>query len=151
MGYKHKKISKSAGDKVIEALEYDDLIHNEKIGTSKYIWAFKSEKSERTKNELQKMEQNLGDINVKIVEMERRLEAAKKARVKPEEERNKEMAALELMNNQILAMKDQIKQNKGVDPEEFDKIVAATEVCKEGAERWTDNVFGVIKLLTTKG
>ena len=35
--------AKGGFDKLIEALEYDSLINQEKIGTSKYIWSFKSE------------------------------------------------------------------------------------------------------------
>merc|ERR1712154_728109 len=60
--YRKKKISKSAFDAVLNELVYDDSVYKEKIGTSQYVWSFKSEHRVQNKNKLNKLEKELKDL-----------------------------------------------------------------------------------------
>merc|ERR1712130_604347 len=132
-------MGKSAAEKVIDELVDDDLIHNEKIGNSKFIWAFKSEKQQEKQKRFKQIEKELSDVAADIAIYEGRIEKAERKRQK--EGREKLMAALELIDNDIKAKRDQLAQSKGLDPAELKKVEDAIEVAKAGAERWTDNMF----------
>eukprot|EP01084_Bolivina_argentea_P023473 43790_1 len=50
-----KKISKGSIEAVVQELLYEDLLHQEKIGSSNYIWSFESEQRVANENKLKKL------------------------------------------------------------------------------------------------
>eukprot|EP01083_Nonionella_stella_P160178 523338_1 len=146
--HKKKKISKSAVEKVIEELEYDDSIHQEKIGASKYIWAFKSEQRVENQNKLKRLEQELNKGTEDLVSQQRILEKAKNERKK--ENREQTLEGLNKMLNVITENEEQISKFQGCDPTKVKEYDEAIETAMNAAERWTDNVFAVTKFIKSK-
>ena len=105
----------------------------------------------QNKKKLQALEQELGDIEASTVIWEKKLEDAQKERTMDPEKRAALEAELELQETKLKARRDKIEQHQGGDPAEYDEIVAGIEVAKQAAERWTDNIFAMIKLLRGKG
>lgn len=95
------------------------------------------------------MEEELSKLNASIAINEEVIKQEKALRSGAG--RQTVMAKMELLENDLKAKRDRLKENKGGDPEQYEKIVAATEVAKQAAERWTDNVFAVIKKMRDKG
>mmetsp|Transcript_64442 Transcript_64442/g.102566 ORF Transcript_64442/g.102566 Transcript_64442/m.102566 type:complete len:203 (+) Transcript_64442:37-645(+) len=141
--YREKKISKSAGDKVIEELEGDGLINLEKIGASKYIWAFPSEERVKNQTKLKKLEQELQRIEKETAEYEQELEAAKQTRCGADRERKLE--GLDKIKEAIASRQEIADQYKDCDPAKMKEYDTAIQVAKDAAERWTDNVFAFVK------
>eukprot|EP01083_Nonionella_stella_P207628 754085_1 len=147
---KKKGIAKSAGEKVIEELLYDDSIRQEKIGSSKYIWAFKSEKRIDNKNKLSKLESEIAKIESDIKKEENYTIKLKSERTMDNENRKKAQHGIGVLQNNIGEIEEKIKQFEGGDPQKLKEYENAIQIAKDAAERWTDNIYAVIKFIKSK-
>eukprot|EP00455_Lapot_gusevi_P009256 TRINITY_DN14134_c0_g1_i1.p2 TRINITY_DN14134_c0_g1~~TRINITY_DN14134_c0_g1_i1.p2 ORF type:complete len:110 (-),score=14.21 TRINITY_DN14134_c0_g1_i1:253-558(-) len=56
-------------------------------------------------------------------------------------ERRAKLARLDDVKKQIAQVDAQLQQYAQVDPQRLQQMAQATRVCKDSANRWTDNVF----------
>ena len=65
---------------VVQSLVDDDLVHQEKIGSSNYFWAFPSEASMKVEMEVADLTQRIGQLKMKKDAVEEAIEEVRSQR-----------------------------------------------------------------------
>jgi vacuolar-type H+-ATPase subunit I/STV1 len=123
---------------ILEMLQADGLVQSEKVGTSNYFFRFPKVEDLPTKK--QDLIQEKALLEQKVQELSTFIE--KEANSRPESEnRTKKLRYLSELKRTETELKEQlhqvsatvqgVKQQKGV------------SVCKEAANRWTENIFAL--------
>lgn len=120
----------------------------EKIGASKYVWAFVSEQATERNKKLKKLEAELEKIDNQIAKSKETLEKAKNERVDPQ--RSKILEKLPVIRESNEEKRKKIESFDGCDPLTLKKYTEAVQVAQNAAERWTDNIYAVIKIVKDK-
>lgn len=124
---------------VVQSLVDDDLLHQEKIGTSNYFWAFPSEASVKLELSLKAERNKLDASTVLKTELEEQIKSARAQRTNVEEMESKLNELSELKaRKQVLASR--LQQLEGCDPVRFAQICTAIPAARDSANRWLDNI-----------
>ncbi|KAJ9600763.1 hypothetical protein L9F63_001078 [Diploptera punctata] len=134
-------IAQSVKD-VVQNLVDDGLVDTEKIGTSVYFWAFPSKAKHAKTRQLETLTEKLESATKKLKTVKENVDAAKVGR-EPTDERNEILKKLAELKTKEADLLKEIQKYQDSDPEVLDKMKAQTEVAKEAANRWTDNIFAV--------
>mmetsp|Transcript_14216 Transcript_14216/g.35971 ORF Transcript_14216/g.35971 Transcript_14216/m.35971 type:complete len:215 (-) Transcript_14216:510-1154(-) len=133
----------------IEEMVSDNIVDMDKIGSTNWFWSFPSKEVNTLETKASKLHQELVAVRADVkraLERKRELEVERK----PSEERKKllarlaELTALKAQQAQAL---ETLKEN---DPNKAVEIVKQIEVCKEAANRWTDNTWELLSYLRKK-
>ena len=142
-----KEVEKLAGKKgvtfqsikdVVQSLVDDDLVHQEKIGQSNYLWSFPSEAGMRVENALGAATGRLEGAKRLKAELAAAVEGAKAARVDVEET-NLKMKGLEELRSRKAELASRLRELEGCDSVRFAGICAAIQPARDAANRWLDN------------
>eukprot|EP00899_Mesostigma_viride_P024641 jgi/Mesvir1/5361/Mv15444-RA.1 len=135
LGSKAGVITQAVKD-VLQSLVDDDLVHSDKIGTSRYYWAFPSEASSKRDN----LNAQLGQLAAAREKLEQRRKALAASRSEGQD-RTASIARLAQLEQLDRRQTEQLAELKESDPEAFKALQEGTKVALEAVNRWTDNVF----------
>jgi len=143
-----KEVEKLAGKKgvtfqsikdVVQSLVDDDLVHQEKIGQTNYLWSFPSEASVKIENAIKAEKSRYEDAKRLKAELVTVLEEAKAARDDADETREK-LKGLEELSAREGELMDRLRELEGCDSIRFASICAAIQPARDAANRWLDNI-----------
>ncbi|KIZ00342.1 putative Meiotic nuclear division protein 1 like protein [Monoraphidium neglectum] len=134
---------------VLQSLVDDDLVHQERIGASNYFWSFPAEASTKVVNDLQKSKETLTSVRKRRAEAAAAVEGAKagKEDLGDRAELMQEVKRLQALLQQQAA---DLQAFADSDPELVAQMRTSTQVAKEGANRWLDNVYAMQSWLKKK-
>ena len=141
-------VSQSVKD-VLQSLVDDDLVDTEKIGTSVYFWSFPSKQTAKRKRKLVETEAKLEDSAKKLKVVQDKIKEAKKGR---EETKEREEALKKLIDMKARKeeLEKEIQKYKDCAPEILKKLQDEIKMAKDGANRWTDNIFALHSWISKK-
>ncbi|XP_066284962.1 meiotic nuclear division protein 1 homolog [Branchiostoma lanceolatum] len=142
IGSKEKGINAMVIKDVIQGLVDDGLVDTERIGTSNYFWAFPSKAVHTRKRKITDLETQLGEGEKKRKTADESISKAKVGR-EDSESREKILKELKEKKTQCEKLAVQIEHYKECDPEVLEAKQQETQVAKDAANRWTDNVFSI--------
>ncbi|EFO65101.1 Mnd1 [Giardia lamblia P15] len=134
---------------VLQALVNEDLVDTDKIGASTYYWCFASKRSQAARTELARLQKALEEQINFIDKATARIEELKTGREETEERSSllKEKLALQVrLEEQRSTFRDLLKN----DPDVAQKLREYTDIAKQEANLWTDNIFCLQKYMLTK-
>ncbi|XP_014251585.1 meiotic nuclear division protein 1 homolog [Cimex lectularius] len=136
---KEKGIVAQTVKDVLQSLVDDNLVETDKIGTSTYYWSFPSHSIKMKKMEIARLEKEIENTRKALFETKDKIIEAKVGREDMSKrthviEENKVITA---ENEYLLKELQKYKQNDSAD---LEKMLNDTEVAKEAANRWTDNI-----------
>lgn len=138
----------------LQALSDEGLIRVEKIGSGNWYWAFVSDAKngkEKVLNDLRKEEEKLKKSVAEVDEMIKEEETKREDDVDyemleddgPAMGREALLEASERLTKEVKAFDAELKTYSGNDPTELLKQKKQTELLKQSAIRWTDNIESV--------
>ncbi|KAI1319781.1 hypothetical protein EDD11_003166 [Mortierella claussenii] len=133
---KLKGIVQQSVKDVLQSLVDDGLVTVEKIGTSNYYWSFPSAK----KGKLQALREDYQRLESTNTQLEASIHQASSAR-EDSNQRNELMAKLaeaEALDSQL---QQELKKYSDCDPTLLEGQKKYSQVAKEAANRWTENIF----------
>ncbi|XP_078595274.1 meiotic nuclear division protein 1 homolog [Branchiostoma floridae x Branchiostoma japonicum] len=142
IGSKEKGINAMVIKDVIQGLVDDGLVDTERIGTSNYFWAFPSKAVHTRKRKIDDLQKQLGESERKRKATDESISKAKVGR-EDSESREKILKELKEKKTQCEKLTVQIEHYKECDPEVLEAKWQETQVAKDAANRWTDNVFSI--------
>ena len=124
---------------VLQSLVDDDLVKQEKIGSSNYFWSFPSEASVKIESELVNLERSIEEVAAKKADMESQI---KKARIGKEDSdvrktKMKELCEIDEATKRCEAELAKYREN---DPEAYKTLCEAVKSSTAAANRWLDNM-----------
>ncbi|XP_053204274.1 meiotic nuclear division protein 1 homolog [Panonychus citri] len=134
---KEKGIVSQTVKDVIKALQDDDLIETDKIGTSTYFWAFSSKRSETLKKKLKTDHERNEKLKSDLIEVEKELNKTSTDDLEERKSKMLEVTKLTLERDQLKAKWNSVKFNN---PEYVDEINGEIKVLKNEANRWTEYI-----------
>nr|XP_026693349.1 meiotic nuclear division protein 1 homolog [Ciona intestinalis] len=139
---KLKGITPMSVKEVLQGLVDDDLVNCEKVGSSSYYWTFSSQALNDRLKKTKKLNDELQNFTKKLASTNRGLAEAEETRKdsKGREELLQELAKLE---KEKANLQLEIAKYKECDPEVVNAITDETQIAKESANRWTDNMFNL--------
>eukprot|EP00892_Ulva_mutabilis_P004165 jgi/Ulvmu1/211/UM001_0215.1 len=129
---------------VVQSLVDDNLVHQEKIGSGNFLWAFAAEATTKVQNE----EVALTRIHDEAVKQREKLKAEIEVERSKQEDPAEHAAAsdrLEQLRTQKEELQKELDELQTVDPERFKEMKAAAIICRDSANRWLDNVYSLQK------
>jgi len=137
---KRKGITSQSVKDVVQSLVDDDLVSTDKCGIQTIFWCFPSAAVQQKRARLEMLQEKISKRRVEI-------EGAKKQKEKLNDGREESKERTELIENisklqsKHSELKTKLALYASCDPEALDDLREKTKVCKEAANRWTDNVF----------
>jgi len=152
-----KEIEKAASNKGVvlqtvkdmnQELLHDNLVLMDKIGSANIFWSFPSKVFMDKKNEKANLEAAGKKRKVEMAGLEELRETEQKLRKSTG--RDSKLQRLDQLKEIEAEYSQILEKNKITDPAEVKKVVDAANKCKDGANRWTDNVFTLKTYLVKK-
>ncbi|KAK1927838.1 meiotic nuclear division protein 1 [Papiliotrema laurentii] len=140
---KQKGIVQQSVKDVIDDLVGDGLVSMDKIGTGNYYWSFPSATGAMKTAAVAKAQAELDSINAKLRAVHQESDEANVGREDTAERRTL-LAALQQAQAESAALKAELAAFGAADPVKYERKRQAMEVCKEAAQRWTDNTIILI-------
>jgi len=127
---------------VLQSLVDDNLVDTDKIGTSIYFWAYPSKALHTRQQKLQQLTEQIHECEKKIASTTKLLKQANSGR---EQSGDRDAILQELMQKEKLCkeQEQELERYRECDPEVLENMQKETVMAKEGANRWTDNVFTI--------
>jgi len=127
---------------VLQSLVDDDLVNQDKIGISNFFWSFTSAASVRLDRERTMLLAKLTRLQEE--EDEARANIAKEMPDKEDcQEREVLCKKIEQLNESIQTKKRDLESYSTNDPTRFESLKKMKITSKDGANRWTDNIFAL--------
>lgn len=127
---------------VLQSLVDDDLVHQEKIGSSNYFWSFPSEATVKLENDATRMENELLTLKRQKQALVFEVDALKRSQQNAGE-REQYMKELQRLELQVKSTCEQIQQYADSDPDKFEALRRGSLVAREAANRWLDNLLAL--------
>mmetsp|Transcript_28957 Transcript_28957/g.72695 ORF Transcript_28957/g.72695 Transcript_28957/m.72695 type:complete len:160 (+) Transcript_28957:127-606(+) len=123
-------------------LVYDNLVTQEKLGTSQYFWSFPSDVAQRKRAKLAELEKETRKFSEYESKQEELLAAAgKKVDVPPSAPEYKAAAEkLEQVKNAHAFLETKVRAEHEDDAMKLKRMVSDMQTIKDGVNRWTDNI-----------
>ncbi|XP_051164411.1 meiotic nuclear division protein 1 homolog [Leptopilina boulardi] len=139
---KEKGIVVQSVKDVLQNLVDDGLVHSDKIGTSIYFWAFPGEKITSLENRIAEAKRKIVEAEFKIRKLNEEIEKEKAGKEDSEEKQIllKEIEELKRSEADLLGLIDKFKD---IDPAEIAKLAEQSELYKDAANTWTDNIYAI--------
>lgn len=131
-----------------QALVDDSLVNCDKIGSSNFFWSFPSAEMVKKKNRVDELNRLIESIESQISSQNETCEKLKTERKDPS--RHEKLNRLQELRNSNASLQSELDKYKANDPAEFERIKKEVDVLKEGADRWTDNVWAIKSYLVKK-
>ncbi|KAI8451336.1 meiotic nuclear division protein 1 [Phakopsora pachyrhizi] len=120
-------------EETIKSLIDDDLIRSEKIGTTNTIWSFRSDQSNKTLKDFEKLKTELDQI-VSRLESDR----------SKSDERQDNLREIKMLKRDINEIKLKLQQFRKSDPTLIKDKIKLCNNYKQGLEIWTDNLMNLM-------
>jgi len=135
---------------VNQSLVDDGLVEKEKIGGSNFFWSFPGKKDRMMQLNHEKTLKEIESLKMKENEATAKLADAKRGREDDNGERPKKLAKLAELKAQKAKLEGELAILKENDPQALADLEKELKICKEAANRWTDNIFACKSYLTKK-
>eukprot|EP00591_Stephanopyxis_turris_P014503 CAMPEP_0195539778 /NCGR_PEP_ID=MMETSP0794_2-20130614/50232_1 /TAXON_ID=515487 /ORGANISM="Stephanopyxis turris, Strain CCMP 815" /LENGTH=213 /DNA_ID=CAMNT_0040673827 /DNA_START=123 /DNA_END=764 /DNA_ORIENTATION=+ len=135
-----------------QSLIDDGLVTKEKIGGSNYFWSFPGKKDRLLQIKYQNTLSSIETLKAKINDANVKLSDAKRGREEDPDtnERSKKIARLKELRDLNQKATKELESLKENDPQALADLEKELILCKEAANRWTDNIFECKSFLTKK-
>lgn len=134
---------------VIQSLVDDDLIEQEKIGSANFFWAFPSKASRSLQNKIEAAAAASEEEASKLATIEEQTAAALVGR-EPSAERTANLELLARLQAEEAELDKQLGFMRDNDPEVLKEYETLVGVARDGANRWTDNVWAFKSYMVKK-
>ncbi|CEG39552.1 Protein involved in meiotic recombination/predicted coiled-coil protein [Plasmopara halstedii] len=125
---------------VNQALVDDALVDCDKIGSGNYFWSFPSKLSQSRKRKLSELEQCRQARQEKLDRVKEKIEEQQALR-SDSDERIQKLKRLEELKVKVESLRNTMQHLAENDPAILEDLECKVGIAKEGADRWTDNVF----------
>eukprot|EP01023_Acetabularia_acetabulum_P031660 TRINITY_DN29651_c0_g1_i2.p1 TRINITY_DN29651_c0_g1~~TRINITY_DN29651_c0_g1_i2.p1 ORF type:complete len:229 (-),score=35.91 TRINITY_DN29651_c0_g1_i2:365-988(-) len=143
LGAKKGVIPQSIKD-VLQSLVDDNLVHQEKIGSSNYFWSFPGEASTQLENEVVETTKSIESLQSQQAQLRQAVQK-EKAEKQDTKERVQGLQQLEGLQDLLKDRQKEVDKYADNDPELYQAMKEATESGKEAANRWLDNLDALLK------
>mmetsp|Transcript_16862 Transcript_16862/g.26319 ORF Transcript_16862/g.26319 Transcript_16862/m.26319 type:complete len:212 (-) Transcript_16862:118-753(-) len=133
-----------------QSLIDDALVDKEKIGGSNFFWSFPGKKDRQMQLQHEQTLKNIESLKLKVNDANARLADAKRGREDEDGERPKKLAKLAELHATRAKLEAELAVLNENDPQALADLEKELEMCKEAANRWTDNIFACKSYLTKK-
>ena len=142
----------------IDELIGDSRIISDKIGATNFYWLFPSQAYEMKTKKLHALEDSETQLSEKkvtffliskLVIFQQKLEneiVENSVGREPSDERNEKLELKSKLQKEIDALNKEIAVYQSKDPELVEKKISDKDICKKGANIWTDNIFSMGKI-----
>ncbi|CAG9536650.1 unnamed protein product [Cercopithifilaria johnstoni] len=141
---KQKGVVPQSVKEITQLLVDEGLVECEKIGTFVCYWAFSSQATIIRKKQLQELDEKILNMETKLEEVKADVAAIKKGKEATEERQNLQLHINKLQTkHEALAKKLEKIREEG--PEAIARLESEMAKARDGANRWTDNIFAAKK------
>ncbi|GBG29545.1 Meiotic nuclear division protein 1-like [Hondaea fermentalgiana] len=134
---------------VLEEMVSDNLVCMDKIGSTNWFWSFPSEQKAGLQAKLKRTTEELQAAKESVAKARAEKEALLAARV-PSESRQAKLAELAELRQKAAATAEDLGKLRENDPAQMVELVRKIDVCKEAANRWTDNTWTLMDYVRKK-
>jgi len=132
----------------LQAMQDENLIRVEKIGSGNWYWCFMSDAKKGKENILNKLKAEESTITTAIAKTERQIEEEMAKREDDDEnlldgngmDRKVLLEAHELLEKEMEALNKELARYSDSDPAELQRKIVEAKRLKDNAIRWTDNI-----------
>ncbi|KAK9817573.1 hypothetical protein WJX74_010831 [Apatococcus lobatus] len=124
---------------VLQSLVDDDLVHQEKIGSSNFFWSFPSEAAVKIESNISKLQNQLQEHSKQQAELQQSLAVTRTER-QASEEKSRKLAVMQELQQTAQALQVDLQQYAENDPERVEAIANAALISRDCANRWLDNI-----------
>ena len=124
---------------VLQSLVDDNMVDAEKIGSSNYFWGFSSKLQMKKKSRIRQMESSTESLRIEETALQESIEDLRSSRSHPD--RSQKLEQLQNARNELASCQKELDAWKQNDPSvllEYDEKISKA---RDGANRWTDNVW----------
>lgn len=135
---------------VNSSLVDDGLVEKDKIGGSNFFWSFPGKRDRMLQIDHERVLAETEVAKGRIAEAEAKLADAKRGREDEDGERSKKLTKLVELGKKKERLLKELETLKANDPQSLADSEKELKLVREGAERWTDNMFKCKSYLTKK-
>lgn len=129
----------------------DDLVDKDKIGGSNFFWSFPAKKDRMMQLQHQDRLKNIEKLKVELTEAQAKLADAKRGREDDVDgTRAQKLARLQEISSLMKPLHVELASLKENDPQALADLQQELKLCREAANRWTDNIFNAQSYLVKK-
>ena len=128
---------------VNSSLVDDGLVEKDKIGGSNFFWSFPGKRDRMLQIDHERVLAETEVAKGRIAEAEAKLADAKRGREDEDGERSKKLTKLVELGKKKERLLKELETLKANDPQSLADSEKELKLVREGAERWTDNMFKV--------
>jgi cell division protein FtsB len=138
-----------------------------KIGGSNFFWSFPAKQARDAQVKLDSAQEQVLTLQARLLESEQKLTAARKGRESGKndddeddddddddngaaDQREEKLAKLAALNPERKKMEAELEKLKENDPQVLEDLKTELRMVRDGANRWTDNIFACRTYLKTK-
>ena len=145
----HNKISFMIVKDLLAGIIADNLLEQEKIGSSAFYWSLPNRVYDAKKKELEREKDNIEKDKTEIENLKQKIKENKAIRVENDERKKnlEELAELENEKKEYLKI---LKDFESKDPEKYDKYINATKNMGQLNDFWVDNIYTVEQWMRNK-
>jgi TATA-binding protein-associated factor Taf7 len=131
---------------ILQTLIDDDLVKQDKIGTSNWFWSFPSEHAQKIEMRLEQLKQEIDTIEkvtektLLDIESEKETNKENDKENSVEERKNAELSLDEAKEENAKLLKE-LEKFADDNPEFNEQVTKGVKVAQVAADRWTDNLF----------
>jgi len=146
---KSKGIVFQSVKEVLFSLRDDGLVDNDKIGSGQFFWALPSKAGQTRQVQIDKLQKQLDETKEKKADLHKRKREALDSRT-PNADRKKKLARFSESKNILNELDQKLSKFATSDPERIKKLDQGAQVCKQAANRWTDNIHCLLSFYKSK-
>jgi len=146
---KEKGITPMSVKDVLQSLVDDNLVDQERIGTSNYFWSYPSKVINTKRQRVSAFQEQVDNCQTKICENDKKLNQVKVGK-EESDQRTELLSQYEKFEEENSKLISVLEQYKECDPEVIEEMKEQGKTALEAANRWTDNVFAVKSWCTKK-
>ncbi|CAD5119385.1 DgyrCDS7999 [Dimorphilus gyrociliatus] len=134
---------------VLQSLCDDAKVDTEKIGTSLYYWSFPSKEFIQLKSSSENLEKSANEKQKRISSKDKEVSQLSVGK-EDTEERATYIEEIKRLEERLEKSRQQLKAVSACDPEFLEQLTTEKTVCKEAANRWTENLFTIKSYITNR-
>jgi hypothetical protein len=124
---------------VLQSLVDDDLVIQEKIGSSNYFWSFESDTAVKLDTDHQKLQARLQAATAEEATLTSQLVATMQGKEETQE-RQQLMKSVDELDKNVASLTNELAQYADNDLERYNAMKEACGVALDSANRWIDNI-----------
>lgn len=134
---------------VLQSLVDDNLVSSDKCGVQTVFWCLPSTVTQQRRSKLESLKSSIVQKEARIKSLNISIDALSVGR-EESDEKSSILSAIENKRAEQEMLKGSIDRFASLDPESIRKMGEDIAVLKTGADRWTDNIYGIQSWVTNK-